>query len=129
MILLDTHTWFWWVATPELLPDNHRKLLDQIGDTLAVSMISLWGVALLQSKKRIELPKPIAEWFELATVGSGTNVIDITREVTIEANNLPGVFHKDPADRMIVATSRILNSPILTSDDKILKYSFVEKAL
>jgi PIN domain nuclease of toxin-antitoxin system len=128
MILLDTHIWFWWVAAPELLSRAQREFLDNFSGVVAVSIISLWEIALLESRGRISLPNPVREWFEKALDGPNIEVIDLSREIVIESNNLPGVFHRDPADRLIAATSRILNAPLVTSDSKILKYQYVEKA-
>jgi PIN domain nuclease of toxin-antitoxin system len=127
MILLDTHIWFWWVAAPELLSKAQRELLDNFSGQVAVSIISLWEIALLESKERISLPNPIKEWFKKALDEPKIDVIDLSREIVIESNHLPGTFHRDPADRIIVATSRILNAPLVTSDSKILKYQHVEK--
>ncbi len=127
MKLLDTHTWYWWVASPELLPKAHRAFLDTTTDSIAVSMMSLWEVAMLESKGRIEIPKPLLEWFYLALDLPGIEVLDLSREIVVESTHLPGTFHGDPADRLIVASSRVFNIPILTSDKKIREYAFVEK--
>jgi PIN domain nuclease of toxin-antitoxin system len=55
------------------------------------------------------------------------DVIDLNAQIIIDSTHLPGSFHRDPADRMIVATSRVLKAPLITSDSKILKYEFVDK--
>ncbi len=55
------------------------------------------------------------------------DVVDLNSEIVIDSTHLPGTFHRDPADRMIVATSRVLKAPLITSDSKILKYEFVDK--
>ncbi len=127
MNLLDTHIWFWWVSSPELLSRSQREFLENTADQLAVSIISLWEISLLESKGRIDLPKPVKEWFVMALDEPKIDVIDLNSDIVIESNNLPGSFHRDPADRMIVATSRILKAPLMTSDSKILKYEFVDK--
>src|SRR5690242_6442942 len=113
MILLDTHIWFWWVYNPDLLSRRQHSFLESTPDSLAVSILSLWEISLLESKGRIELPMEINSWFDLALEESGIQVIDLSRQVIIDSNNLPGEFHRDPADRIIVATSRITNSPLL----------------
>jgi PIN domain nuclease of toxin-antitoxin system len=129
MILLDTHIWTWWVSKPEKLTEKQRKFLESSGQPLAVSIISLWEVSLLDCKGRIHLPKEINSWFEFALEESGIIIIDLSRSIIIDSNNLPGDFQRDPSDRLIVATSRINNYPLLTSDDKILKYPHVLKAI
>lgn len=127
MVILDTHTWFWWVASPELLSQSHRLYLERTKEPFAVSTISLWEISLLESKGRIELPLTLQEWFGLALEESGVQEVSISRPILIESNRLPGDFHRDPADRLIVATSRILGAPILTSDKKIKDYAHVLK--
>lgn len=57
MTLLDTHVWFWWVSSPELLSNAQREFLEKTTDQIAVSIISLWEISLLESKGRIDLPK------------------------------------------------------------------------
>ena len=125
MIILDTHAWIWWVSSPELLPTNQRKFLESSSDIIAVSIISLWEVYMLERKGRIKLPYEIEKWFENAIEESGINIIDLSRKIIIESNHLPGAFHRDPADRMIVATSRTYNAPLVTADKKILEYAHV----
>ena len=69
---------------------------------------------------------PIEEWFEIALAQLGIILISITPKIVVEAQTLPGDFHKDPADRIIVATARVLDTSLVTVDRKILNYSFVK---
>lgn len=55
----------------------------------------------------------------------GIQLVEFTPAIAIESTQLPGEFHRDPADQIIVATARILECPLLTVDDKILKYPHV----
>ncbi|MDP4199668.1 MAG: type II toxin-antitoxin system VapC family toxin [Bacteroidota bacterium] len=126
MILLDTHIWCWLANLPELLSHSQRSLLEETEEPLAVSVISLHEVALLASRARIDLPLPIELWFQMALDESSISVVDLSREIIIESTRLPGAFHRDPADRIIVATSRILDAPLVTSDSEILKYEHVQ---
>ncbi|MGV2829618.1 type II toxin-antitoxin system VapC family toxin [Myxosarcina sp. GI1(2024)] len=72
------------------------------------------------------MPLPIQEWFEIALAQEGTILISITPAIAVEAQSLPGDFHKDPADRIIVATARVYDSSVVTVDRKILNYPFVK---
>jgi len=101
-------------------------LLEETKELLAVSVISLHEVARLASLGRIDLPLPIELWFSMALEGSTISVIDLSREIIIESTRLPGAFHRDPSDRIIVATSRILDIPLVTSDKEILDYPHVK---
>jgi PIN domain nuclease of toxin-antitoxin system len=69
---------------------------------------------------------PLKEWFDFATSIFGIAILPLTPEVALEAYSLPGTFHDDPADRMIVATARIHHCVLLTEDTKIRNYSQVE---
>ena len=93
---------------------------------LGICTISLIEIARLVSVGRIILPVPIQEWFEISLAQEGVMLIPITPEIAIDAQSLPGSFHKDPADRIIVATARISDCSVVTVDKKILNYPYVK---
>lgn len=126
MILLDTHIWVWWVHGDQHLNEHQTKWLEENENHgLGVSIISCWEVAKLVEYKRLALPCPIAEWFDRALTYPGVVLLGLTPRIVIESTELPGDFHKDPADQMIVATARVLNCALLTNDHKILTYPHV----
>jgi PIN domain nuclease of toxin-antitoxin system len=127
MIVLDTHIFVWWNQNDSKLTNYHRQVIEQEREYgLGISTISLIEIARLVSVGRIILPLPIQEWFEIALSQEGVILITITPEIAVEVQSLPGDFHKDPADRIIVATARVSDSPIVTVDRKILDYPFVK---
>jgi PIN domain nuclease of toxin-antitoxin system len=127
MIILDTHIFVWLNQNDPRLTNNHRQVITKEREHgLGISTISLIEIARLVSAERIILPLHIEEWFEIALAQPGIILISITPRIAVEAQSLPGDFHKDPADRIIVATARLLNVPIVTIDRKILNYSFVK---
>lgn len=127
MILLDTHIWVWWIHSDTRLTDSHLKWLSENeSQGLGVSMISIWEVAKLVEYNRLILPCPVANWFEQALLYPGIALINITVQIALESTQLPGKFHRDPADQMIVATARIYDCPLLTADAKILNYPHVK---
>lgn len=126
MIVLDTHVWVWWVHEDERLTQAQREAITaNETDTVGVSAISCWEIAKLVEYGRLELPSPLEEWFEQALNYPGVQLLALTPEIAIESTRLPGEFHRDPADQMIVATARVYGCPLVTSDDKILNYSHV----
>ena len=126
MIVLDTHIWIWWVHNPELLSQAQRECLtDNEADFIGVSAISCWEIAKLVERGRLELPVPLEEWFDQALSYPGIQLLGLSPEIAIESTRLPGEFHRDPADQIIVATARIYGCALLTSDEKILNYSHV----
>ncbi len=128
MIVLDTHIWVWWVHDDAHLPRAYRqRLQDGEKEGLGISAISCWEVAKLVEKKRLILPLPLDEWFDQALAYPGVHLIPLTPEIAIESTRLPGKFHADPADQIIVATARVLNSPLVSMDARIRAYAYVEK--
>ncbi|MBE0609762.1 MAG: type II toxin-antitoxin system VapC family toxin [Dehalococcoidia bacterium] len=123
MILLDTHIWIWWVAQDARLPTTARKLIaDHKADGLGVSIISCWEVAKKVEVGKLVLDRGIREWIDGALSYPGVTLLGLTPEVVVESTRLPGPFHRDPADQMIVATARVLGIPLLTNDSRILAY-------
>ena len=126
MIFLDTHIFVWWNQNDPKLTSYHRDVIkNERPNGLGVCTISLIEIARLVSAGRIILPLPIEEWFEIALEQEGVMLISITPTIAVESQSLPGDFHKDPADRIIVATARLFNCSIVTVDKKILNYSHV----
>jgi PIN domain nuclease of toxin-antitoxin system len=127
MILLDTHIWWWSLTEPENLSKTAIKTIRQTKtDHRMIASISIWEFAMMVAKKRISLKIPVAKWLSRALNETGLGVIGISPEITIDACNLPDKFHKDPADRLIVATARVNNLKLLTKDQKMLEYSHVD---
>lgn len=127
MIVLDTHKWVWWVHGDKNLSKAQGRIIteNETGE-IGVSAISCWEIAKLVEYGRLELPCPIDEWFEKALSYPGIHLCELTPAVAIESTALPDGFHHDPADQIIVATARLFDCPLVTSDSKILAYSQVE---
>lgn len=126
MIVLDTHIWVWWAHGDAQLPDSHRaRIQQQEAAGLGVSAITLWEVAKLVEYQRLKLPVPIRDWLEQALVYPGVRLLELTPQIVAESTQLPGTFHRDPADQIIVATARIYECPLVTMDEKILAYPHV----
>jgi PIN domain nuclease of toxin-antitoxin system len=126
VILLDTHVWVWWVHGERLSASQLKELATNEETGLGVSVISCWEVAKLVERKRLTLPRPIDEWIKLALGYPGVQRLDLTPDIAIESSRLPGEFHRDPADQLLVATARVLEVPLATADQKILDYPHVE---
>jgi PIN domain nuclease of toxin-antitoxin system len=126
MIVLDTHVWVWWVHGGEQLTQAQREIITaNETDLIGVSAISCWEITKLVEYGRLELPCSLEEWFEQALSYPGIQVLALTPEIAIESTRLPGEFHRDPADQIIVATARVYGCPLVTSDEKILNYPHV----
>jgi PIN domain nuclease of toxin-antitoxin system len=128
MILLDTHTWLWLLHDPNQLSTFAQNVItkSENNNSILISSISVWEIATKQSLNKLQLPLPIHEWFELAQQPPGTVIEPLSPSDAIDSANLPGDFHKDPADRILVAIARRYDIPLITCGQKILNYSHVK---
>ncbi len=128
MILLDTHTWLWLLHDPEQLSTPAQSIITEAenSNSILISSISVWEIATKQSLNKLQLPLAIHEWFELAQQQPGTLIEPLSPLDAIHSANLPGDFHKDPADRILVAIARRYDIPLITCDTKILNYPYVK---
>ncbi len=123
--LLDTHIWLWLIAgSNELNVETRRTISRALGQRmLRIAAISLWEIALLASRNQILLSKSVSLWFQEALGAPAPAIEALTPSIAIENYELPGRFHADPADRLIVATARITGATLLTRDREILDYA------
>ena len=124
-LLLDTHTWIWLRAgeTGNFKSSSLALISEASGrSALRVSIISVWEVAMLVSKRRLQLGSPLRDWVRRALAAPGLLLSDLTPDIAVEACNLPGNPGRDPADRIIIATARLTGATLFTKDRSILKY-------
>lgn len=122
-MLLDTHIWIWWVnGDPQLRPEHLNAISSAQQTGIEISIISCWEVAKLVENQRLVLSLPVRDWLNLALSFPGIRLLPLTLDILIESTQLPGTFHKDPADQIVVATARVHQLPLLTFDLKILAY-------
>ncbi len=126
--LLDTHAWVWWVQGDARLGRHIVRRLDELppDDRPAISDISLWEVATLASLGRLELSGTLEAWLAIAAHPRTVRVLAVTPRIAAEVARLPDSFHRDPADRLIVATSRVHGMRVLTKDVAIAKSGLVK---
>lgn len=117
-LLLDTHVLLWWLSNPSRLSRSQRTALETVDSEHAaiVSGISLWEIAMLDSLGRIELSLPLRDWLDKATAPPLVRIQGITPPIAAEVARLPDSVPGDPADRLILATARVLGCRLVTSD-------------
>jgi PIN domain nuclease of toxin-antitoxin system len=127
MILLDTHIWVWWVHGDSQLSKAHdEQIRAHEPDGLGVSVISCWEIAKLVEHERLVLPRSTEDWMDQALAYPGIQLVGLTPRIAVESTQLPGAFHRDPADQIIVATARVLDCSLVTADERILNYPHVK---
>jgi PIN domain nuclease of toxin-antitoxin system len=129
MLLIDTHILVWWVSGSDTLSTSAtkaiKKTLGNDGEVL-ISSISAWEIAMLVDKGRLVLSMDVESWLDEVSQIDGVRFLPVDNEIGVKSTAFPGDFHKDPADRMIVATARKLAVPLVTADEKILQYEHVK---
>ena len=124
-LLIDTHYWIWLQAgSGERLTAPNLNLIRQAAakGNLFLSVISVWELGLHESKGRVQLLTSCAQWVEEALAMPGLSLAPLTPAIAVESSRLPGSFHGDQADRIIVATARAMHARLLTSDRNIRAY-------
>jgi PIN domain nuclease of toxin-antitoxin system len=126
--LLDTHVLLFWLGGDLRLTSAQAGAIEAASadEPLLVSDISLWEVATLLSLGRIRLQRPLRDWLETAVAPPLVRRMSISPAVAAEVAQLPSSFHRDPADRIIVATARVAGAVVATSDGRIVDSGLVE---
>lgn len=101
MIILHTHIWVWWVHDAPQLPLTYRTYIQTYEmDGLGISAISCWEIAKLVESGRLILPLPVGKWLDQALAYPGVRLLELSPQIAVESTQLPGSFHRDPADQI-----------------------------
>ncbi|QNP29938.1 MULTISPECIES: type II toxin-antitoxin system VapC family toxin [Cylindrospermopsis] len=106
MIILDTHAWIWWITESKNLSVQATEAINK-ADIIGIAAISCWELAMLVAKNRIGLSMDVQIWINLALQHPKIQLLALTPEIAVLSTRLPGNFHGDPADRLIVASSLV----------------------
>ena len=125
--LLDTHMLIWWVQGGKRLSADQRRIIARASasEPLRVSDISLWEVAVLAVRGRIKLRLPLRDWLEGAVAPEWVRREGISPAIAADATLLPTDAPDDPADRIILATARVLGATLLTRDTAMIDSAVV----
>jgi PIN domain nuclease of toxin-antitoxin system len=121
--LLDTHVLLWWFDDGGRLSAGQKRILSRVDPEhpLHLSDISLWEIATLHERKRVSFTIPLREWLDRATAAPLVQRHGISPAVAAEMQSLPPAFPRDPADRIIVSTARVIGATLLTCDRAIIR--------
>lgn len=128
MIVLDTHALIWWASGDKarLSPAAIAAIEAELPDgQIVISSISAWELAALVAKGRLALSMDVQAWLNAVREIEAVVFVPVDNDIGVKSVELPGDFHKDPADRMIVATARQWAAPLVTADEKIRAYPHV----
>ena len=127
-LLLDTHVLIWWLDDSGRLSPAQRDAVSTVApeSPLLVSDISLWEIATLHSLGRVRLSLPLREWLDKAVAPPLVRRQGVSPAIAEHVAALPDSFHRDPADRILVATARVLGATLLTKDRRIVESALVD---
>ncbi len=123
-ILLDTAAILWATEANGLSPAAQEAIAEaeRAGAPILASPISAWEIGMLVSRGRIALREDPKRWFD-SLIAAGIALADLTPEIFMDSSFLPLSRLRDPADRILVATARVLDLRIMTRDRPILDYA------
>ena len=124
-LLLDTHVFVWALESPEKLGTHCCKLLKSTDNTLFVATISAMELAQLVWAGKMSFRGTLESWFRRGCEALDARILDIDLPTALLMYSLPGEFHKDPADRFLVAAAIQHGLTLVTADERILAYPSV----
>ena len=124
-LLLDTHIALWLDSGDQRLRSATRDLIDaswQSGGTICLSAVTIWEIALLLDSGRIDLDRPIEAWVERFLDRPGVEAVPLGHRAAARSYQLHHLEHRDPADRLLIATAIELACPLVTYDERIERF-------
>ncbi len=124
MIVLDTHVWVWWMSDRTQLSKRAQKAVEEHKEfgKIVISSISTWEVAMLVLRKRLKLTMDVEDWLSRAEAIPFLNFVPVDNYIALKATQLNSDLHKDPADRIIIATAIVLGASLVTKDRRIRNF-------
>ncbi len=128
MVVLDTHVWVWWINGQGKLSRKATSAINAATNQggVYISSISAWEIAMLVYYRRLKLTLEVRDWLAACENLPFLHFIPINNSIAVASVRFPGKLHKDPADRIIVATAREFNFTLITKDKRLQEYPHVE---
>ena len=120
-VLLDTHTFLWWISNDTRLSSRAREIISDGNNELLLSAASGWEIAIKVRLGRLQLPYEPERFIPEQLVINAIQSLPIKISHALHTYSLP-IYHRDPFDRIIIAQAQLEGLPILTSDPQIAKY-------
>lgn len=118
-LLLDTHIWLWSLVAPTRLSRSVARALERRASELWLSAISVWELVILVERGRIVLDRGVDAWVAEAFRRAPTHEAPVTHAIAL-ASHAIAFPHRDPADRLIAATARVLGLTLVTADERMI---------
>lgn len=128
IIVLDTHIWLWYInGDLDKFPEHWQQQI-RLANLVGVSPISCYEIVLAHSKGRLQLNFPVQQWLIDSLQPSGIELLPLTPEISLKAVNLSPI-HKDPFDRIIIATALEYHAQLASIDSLFCQYSELKDVL
>lgn len=128
VIVLDTHIWLWFInGNLDLFPTHWLTRIES-ASRVGISPVSCYEIALAHSKGRIELPSTAQAWLQESLTSVGIELFPITEVIAARAVELSPI-HKDPFDRLIIATALVYEAKLASVDSLFSRYPEIEDSL
>ena len=116
-LLLDTHTFLWWLSSPNLLSQSAKLAIADPANEVCVSVITLWEIAIKRAIGKLQAPVDLQS--DVARVGF--QLLSLTVNHVVATERLP-MYHRDPFDRMLIAQAQLEGATLVTRDPLISQY-------
>ncbi|MBL3528425.1 MAG: type II toxin-antitoxin system VapC family toxin [gamma proteobacterium endosymbiont of Lamellibrachia anaximandri] len=126
MILLDTCAIIWDALEPNKLTHKASKAINDAGNDLIICDISIWEISMLIKRNQLSVDDTPSEFMKLVFQSRNFRVQDISPQIAELSVNFGPEINNDPADRLISATSILLNAPLITADKNLRKATLIE---
>jgi PIN domain nuclease of toxin-antitoxin system len=124
-LLLDTHIALWLDSGDEQLKAPTRARIDgcwKNGGTILLSAVSTWEIAVLVDRGHIQLDLPLDRWLNRFLDRPGVKSLPLEHNAAIRACQLHHLEHRDPGDRLLIASAIEIGCPFVTYDDRIVQF-------
>lgn len=120
MVVLDTSAVLYWTLDPDQLSSVARQAIDD-ANRLVISSISVWEIGLKVKRGKLTIPLSIPEYVDRLDRLDKLEILPVDVRTWLENLDLKWE-HRDPADRTVVATARLLGCPLIASDRRIASF-------
>ncbi len=120
-ILLDTHTFLWWVADDPQISANAKDIISDPNNEIYFSVVSAWEIIIKVGTGKLSLSEPPEIYIPSRVASNQFEILPVQISHILKINSLPN-FHKDPFDRLLIAQSLVEDLSLITVDGAIAQY-------
>jgi PIN domain nuclease of toxin-antitoxin system len=120
-VLLDTHTFLWWVADDPQISVTAKNIITNPDNDIYLSVVSAWEIIIKVGIGKLSLCEPPEIYIPTRIASNQFEILPVQISHILKINSLPN-FHKDPFDRLLIAQSLVENFSLITLDSAIAQY-------